>query len=66
MSANTLRRPLKILVVDDEVAVRRGVCVALAATGFVVKEARTGEEALEAIQYDRFELVLLDMNVRQA
>jgi DNA-binding response OmpR family regulator len=63
MSVKTLRRPPKILVVDDEAALRRAMCVALAATGFVVEEARTGEEALEAIRDHRFELVLLDLNM---
>ena len=33
--------------------------VALGANGFAVEEARNGEEALEAIQYHRFDLVLL-------
>src|SRR5437764_504626 len=35
----------------------------LVASGYEVSEARNGEEALEKIRADRFDLILLDMNM---
>ncbi len=52
-----------VLVVDDEYALRRTIHVALGASGFTVVEARNGEEAVEAVRRDRFNLVVLDMNM---
>jgi two-component system KDP operon response regulator KdpE len=53
----------RILVVDDEPQIRRVLRAALSAQGYEVHEARTGEEALESIRAQRFDLVLLDMNM---
>jgi two-component system, OmpR family, KDP operon response regulator KdpE len=63
VSVLTLSPPFKILVVDDEDALRRTIRALLAASGFVVEEARNGEEALEAIQHHPVDLVLLDVNM---
>jgi two-component system KDP operon response regulator KdpE len=63
MSAMPSPRPSRILVVDDEASLRKTVCAALGANGFVVAEARHGQEALAAIQLHRFDLVLLDVNM---
>ena len=41
-------QPVKVLVVDDEAAMRRGICVSLVARGYSVEEARSGEEAIAA------------------
>ncbi len=53
----------RILVVDDEPQIRRVLRATLTAEGYEFYEARTGEEALEAIRASRFDLVLLDQNM---
>jgi len=53
----------RILVVDDEPQIRRVMLTTLVARGYVVSTARNGEEALEKIREDRFDLVLLDINM---
>jgi two-component system KDP operon response regulator KdpE len=52
-----------VLVVDDEPSLRIALRTSLTATGFVVEEVRSGEEALSAIQRNPFNLVLLDINM---
>src|ERR1022692_1961874 len=54
---------VKVLVVDDEVAMRRGMCVSLKARGYAVDEASTGEEAIESFLERRPDLVLLDIKM---
>jgi two-component system KDP operon response regulator KdpE len=56
-------QPVKVLVVDDESAMRRGICVSLVARGYSVGEARNGEEALASLHDRRADLVLLDINM---
>ena len=53
----------RILVVDDQPQIRRVLKVALSAEGYFVADARTAEEAMEALRGDRFDLVLLDYNL---
>jgi len=53
----------RILVVDDEPQIRRVLRATLTGHGYEFHEARTGEEALEAIRASRFDLVLLDVNM---
>lgn len=53
----------RILVVDDEPQIRRVLRTTLAAQGYEVFDVRSGEEALEAIRDERFDLILLDMNM---
>jgi two-component system, OmpR family, KDP operon response regulator KdpE len=55
--------PAKILVVDDEPQIRRVLRASLSATGYVVSDSRSGEEALLKIREDRFDLILLDVNM---
>lgn len=52
-----------ILVVDDEPSLRKVLRTSLAATGFFVEEARSGEEAVLAVQRRSYDLVLLDVNM---
>jgi two-component system, OmpR family, KDP operon response regulator KdpE len=56
-------KPLRVLVVDDEAAMRRGISVCLTARGYTVDEARTGEEALGSFHDRQPDLVLLDINM---
>ena len=53
----------RILVVDDEPQIRRVMRVTLGAAGYLVADARSGEEALEKLREERFDLVLLDVNL---
>jgi two-component system, OmpR family, KDP operon response regulator KdpE len=52
-----------ILVVDDEPQIRRVLRSALSTHGYVITDAKTGEEALESIRKERPDLVLLDVNM---
>jgi two-component system KDP operon response regulator KdpE len=53
----------KILVVDDEPQIRRMLRSALTKLGYVVADARSGEDALEKIRQERFDLIILDRNM---
>jgi len=53
----------RVLVVDDEPQIRRVMRTTLVARGYIVSTARSGEEALEKIREERYDLVLLDMNM---
>lgn len=52
-----------ILVVDDEPQIRRVLRSTLSTQGYVITDAKTGEEALESLRKERPDLVLLDMNM---
>jgi len=54
---------LNVLVVDDEASFRRVLRTSLAAGGFAVEEARSGEEAVAILAQSVFHLVLLDINM---
>jgi two-component system, OmpR family, KDP operon response regulator KdpE len=53
----------RILVVDDDPQIRRVMRVTLTGQGYEVDDTRTGEGALEKLREERFDLVLLDMNM---
>ena len=53
----------RILVVDDEIEIVRALERSLAAHGFEVFTAGSGEEALEAISLHRPDLILLDLGL---
>jgi two-component system KDP operon response regulator KdpE len=52
-----------ILIVDDEISIRRGLRATLTGFGFQVSEAARGEEALSLVRTSPFAAVLLDMNM---
>ncbi len=52
---------VKILIVDDEKSIVKGLKYALEADGMLTDAAYDGEEALEKIETGEFDLVLLDM-----
>jgi len=60
---STLMSAEPVLVVDDSPQIRRALRVILISHGFVVLDARSGEEALDLIRKERVELVLLDVNL---
>jgi two-component system, OmpR family, KDP operon response regulator KdpE len=53
----------RILVVDDEPQLRRALRSTLSALGFIVDDAETGEVALDKLREEKFDLVLLDINM---
>ena len=53
----------RILVVDDDPQIRRVMRVTLTGQGYEVDDAKNGESALEKLREQRFDLVLLDMNM---
>ncbi len=53
----------KILIVDDDNAIRRVLTTTLRAVGFEVVESSRGEEAISLIGFTQFDAVLLDMNM---
>jgi len=52
-----------ILVVDDEPQIRRVLRAALTSQGYVIIDAKTGEEGLESVRKNKPDLVLLDVNM---
>ena len=53
----------RILVIDDDPQIRRAMRTTLTARGYEVGDARTGEEGLEKLRTEPYDLVLLDMNM---
>ncbi len=53
----------RVLVVDDENAIRRYLRTALAAQGFNVHEAANGQEALNAVVETRPDVIILDLGL---
>jgi two-component system KDP operon response regulator KdpE len=52
-----------ILVVDDEMSIRRALHATLYKLGFTTVEAARGEEALSLVRTNPFDAVLLDINM---
>lgn len=59
----TDKPPIRILLVDDEAAIRRALRTPLVELGFEVVEASRGEEALHLARVESFDVVLLDLNM---
>ena len=55
--------PLRILVVDDEPAIRRFLRAGLSHQGYLVDEAATGQAALDLIRRKAADLVVLDLGL---
>jgi two-component system, OmpR family, KDP operon response regulator KdpE len=53
----------RVLVVDDEPAIRRFLHASLAAHGYAIFEAGDGQSALSAVSTDRPDLVILDLGL---
>ncbi len=53
----------RVLVVDDEPAIRRFLRVSLSARGYIVFEADSGQAALSAVTSDRPDLIILDLGL---
>ena len=55
--------PLKILVVDDDVLNRRLMKVLLTHEGYQVDVAANGLEAFDAIKFQKFDIVFMDLRM---
>ena len=55
--------PLRILVVDDEPAIRRLLKTSLASQDYLVSEAADGAAALAALKRDPFDVLVLDLGL---
>jgi len=56
-------RPRRVLLVDDEAALRAVVAETLRGDGYVVDEAGDGTEGLERVRATRPDLILLDLEM---
>lgn len=59
MAASAL--PKKILIADDEKAISKALVLKLTNVGFVVEAAVNGNEAIEKIKANKFDLIVLDL-----
>jgi len=50
-----------ILLVEDEIHLARGICFNLELENYRVSHVETGEDALERVRYERFDLIILDV-----
>jgi two-component system KDP operon response regulator KdpE len=55
--------PARILIVDDEPPIRRFLRTALAAQGYRVEEAESGEAALDFLRRNPVDLIVLDLGL---
>lgn len=55
--------PIRVLLVDDESAIRRALRISLDELGFEAVEASRGEEALLLVRSESFDVVLLDIQM---
>ena len=53
----------RILIIDDEIQIRRFVRVTLTGHGYVVKDVGTGQEGLDAVAMFSPDLVILDLGL---
>ena len=53
----------RILVVDNDAQIRRLMRTTLTAQGFEVNEAPSGDEALERVRAEKYDLIILDVNM---
>ena len=53
----------KLLIVDDEPQIRRVMRTTLSAEGYHIVDAKSAAEALDRFRQERFDLVLLDVNM---
>ena len=58
-----MTRPSRILLVDDEMSIQRTVAPLLRSRGYEVEGAATGRLALDALDANRPDLVILDLGL---
>ena len=58
---NRLEIPLSVLLVEDNVLNQKLIFLNLSKLGFKIDIANDGKEALEKVQYPKYDLVLMDL-----
>ncbi len=53
----------RILIVDDQPQIRRALRTALVAKGYEVNDAAGGDEAFEKLREEKYDVILLDINL---
>ena len=56
-------QPIRVLLIDDEPAIRRALAPTLRELGYQVSEASNGEEALQMLRMEVYDAALLDVNM---
>ncbi len=56
-------KDVKILIVDDERAIRKFLQISLSTNGYQVVEAATGKDALQIMVMERPDMVILDLGL---
>jgi two-component system, OmpR family, KDP operon response regulator KdpE len=59
----TLKRPKKILVIDDEASIRRLLKVSLEGQGYQVEESCSGKDGIQAVIETKPDVVILDLGL---
>jgi two-component system response regulator HydG len=54
---------IKILIVDDEILLRKALEGVLSSQGYVVKSCERGDKALDLVQKEFFDLALIDVRL---
>ncbi len=54
---------VRVLVVDDESSIREAIRTTLEYEGYEVDEAKTGQDALEMVSHDSWDVMLLDIKM---
>jgi two-component system, OmpR family, KDP operon response regulator KdpE len=53
----------RVLLIDDDPSIRRALHTTLSALGFEIEEGSSGEQAVSFVRTDRYDAVLLDINM---
>jgi len=64
-AARQTRMAEKILIVEDEVIIRKNFCQVMRAEGYQVEEASSGIEALDLLEHQEFDMVISDLIMPQ-
>ncbi len=54
---------VKVLVVDDETVIRRGLCRVMDGRGYLAEAAESGFKAIEKLQKTKFDIVVTDLKM---
>ena len=54
---------MRLLVVEDEQSLREGIAKKLRLSGYEVDACEDGEEALDILASEQYDLILLDLNL---
>lgn len=54
---------MKILVIEDDAVIRESLCEMLGHWGYVPEAAADGKQGWELLQWETYDLVLLDLNL---